>query len=50
MLHVNTAGGVFIPRGYHLPSSQHYCADMNYHRYGHNYKLTVYKTFEFIKY
>ena len=42
-----TAGGVFIPWGYHQPSSQHFCVDMNYHWYGHTYKLNVYKTSNF---
>ena len=45
-----TAGRVLILRGYHQLSSQHFCADMNYHWYGHIYKLFVYKTFEFLKY
>ena len=44
------AGGVLIPRAYHQPLRQHFCADMNYHWYGHIYKLTVYKTFNFLKY
>ena len=25
-----TAGGDLFPRGYHQPSSQHFCADMKY--------------------
>ena len=41
------AGGVFIPRGYNKPSSLHFCVDMSYHWYGHNYKFTVYKTLSF---
>ena len=39
-----TAGWVLNPRGYHKPSSQHFCADMNYNWYGYIYKLTVNKT------
>ena len=42
-----TAGGVLIPLGYHQPSSQQFCADMNYHWYDHNYKSTVNKTLNF---
>ena len=42
-----TAGGVLIPWGYHQPSSQHFCTDMNYYWYGHIYKLIVYKIMNF---
>ena len=45
-----TAGEDLFPRGYHQPSSQHFCVDLSYHWYVHVYKLTVYKTFEFLKY
>ena len=38
-----TVDGVFIPWGYHQPSSQHFCVDMN----NHTFKLTVYKTYNF---
>ena len=26
-----TAGGDLFPRGYHHPSSQHFCVDLSYH-------------------
>ena len=39
-----TSGDFFIHRGYHQPSSQHFCVDMTYYCYGNNYKSTVYKT------
>ena len=37
----------FIPRGYHQPSSQHSCVEMNCHWYGHSYELTVYEISNF---
>ena len=39
--------GVILSRGYQQPSSQHFCIDMHFYLYGHIYKLTVYKTFDF---
>ena len=42
-----TAGGDLFPRGYHQPSSQHFCFDLSYHWYFYNYKLTVNKTSNF---
>ena len=44
------SGWVFISRGYHQPSRQHFCVDMSCHSYGHIYKLTVLQNFDFFKY
>lgn len=38
----------FRSQGYYYSRNQHFCVDnMSYHWYGHNYKLTTYKTLHF---